>query len=95
MPFALDMVVEMLNTLQANSIGTQTVTFPARALFVAQSEATLTYLLDNSLEMNGTLTIWGTDDIQDVNSLRQAIDSMGRHRIYLDVPEDLANEIGK
>lgn len=85
----------MLNPLQANNIGTQTVTFPARALFVANSEATLTYLLENSQELNSTLTIWGTDDIEDVNSLRDVIDRIGRHRIYLDVPEDLANEIGK
>ena len=88
------MVAEMLNTLNANNIGNQTVTFPARAVFVANSEATLTILLDNSLEMSSTLTIWGTDDIQDVDSLRDTIDRIGRQRIYLDVPEDLANEIG-
>lgn len=89
------MVTEMLNTLQDNNIGNQTVTFPARAIFVANSEATLTFLLDNSPEMGSTLTIWGTDNIEDVDSLRDVMERIGRYRIYLDVPEDLANEIGK
>ena len=42
-----------------------------------------------------TLTIWGTDPVDNVDRLRAVIDSIGRDRIYLDVAEELANEIGR
>lgn len=90
-----DMVAEMLNALQSNNIGSQTVTFPIRALFLVSSEASLSVLLDESAEQSGTLTVWGKDPILDTDSLRDAIDRLGRDRLYLDVPQWLLNEIGK
>ena len=65
------------------------ITYPTRALFLANSQTEMTDLLDGSRDRNATLTIWGKDEIEDADKLRGVIDAIGRDRIYLDVPDKL------
>ena len=84
---------EMLRVLDENNIGTQPVTFPARALFMGDSLAELQYLLAASAAQHATITIWGTDEIEDIGKLRSVIDAIGRDVIYIDVPADLKAQL--
>ncbi len=54
----------MLGIIESNDVGTQPVTFPVRAMFVGNSQEVLEYLLEQAQEQQGTLTMWGTDDIE-------------------------------
>eukprot|EP00095_Tigriopus_kingsejongensis_P003089 maker-scaffold210_size256293-snap-gene-1.22 protein:Tk03089 transcript:maker-scaffold210_size256293-snap-gene-1.22-mRNA-1 annotation:"protein fam151a-like isoform x1" len=87
-------ISEMIQTLASNEVGTLKVTFPVRSKFMAKSEEVFATLLEASLDQSGTLTMWGTDDIPDIAALRGVMDSLGRSRIYMDLPEDLADQLG-
>lgn len=79
--------------MTASEIGNQTVTFPIRAMFMANSEAVLTDLLTQTEAQTATLTMWGTDDIEDIESLKSVLDRIGRQRVYMDLPDDLADQL--
>ena len=84
----------MLQTLRDNGMESQKVTFPVRAIFGGKSVEQLQYLLNQSMEQSGTLTIWGTDDVPNIDELRNMMDIIGRDKIYLDVPKELADQLG-
>lgn len=88
-----DQVQDLLNIMTASEIGNQTVTFPIRAMFMANSEAVLTDLLTQTEAQTATLTMWGTDDIEDIESLKSVLDRIGRQRVYMDLPDDLADQL--
>ena len=72
---------------------TQPVTFPVRAVYLAASVSEIQKLLNET--PNSTITIWGTDqlDENEISSLRHAMDTIGRSKIYLDVPESLKSQL--
>ena len=73
---------------------TQPVTYPVRALYVGASVEEFSYIFQ---EVPGsTLTIWSTlDEFEqsDVDSLRAALNTLGRENIYLDVPKELEERL--
>lgn len=80
----------MLRTLDDYDIGNQPVTFPARSIFVNNSVEQLQYLLLQSLEQRGTLTIWESGgNVPDMEQINDALDVLGRDKVYLDVPEEV------
>ena len=71
------------------------ITFPVRAGIAAQSKFVLHDLLNTINETNAvTLTIWSSaGDSVDVDKLRDLIFSVGLDKVYVDVPEELADKL--
>ena len=83
----------MIQVLRDNNIGTQPVTFPVRTIYMASSLDQMVYLLAESVDNMGTLTMWGTDNVTNIDGTRFVMDMIGRDRIYLDVPEWLKEQL--
>lgn len=94
----VDQMIDAIHRSEMNS-AEHPITFPVRAGIAAQSEDTLTDLLQrvnqNRTESNhATLTIWSSpQDYVDVPLLRQLIASIGYDRVYVDVPADLMAQL--
>ncbi|TRY81224.1 hypothetical protein TCAL_10447 [Tigriopus californicus] len=88
-----EQIQELLDVMNTSGIGNQTVTFPIRTLFMANSEAVLTSLLAQSKAQSATLTMWGTDDIDDTEAVKSVLNRIGRQRVYMDLPDDLADQL--
>uniref|UniRef100_A0A1I8Q766 Menorin-like domain-containing protein n=2 Tax=Stomoxys calcitrans TaxID=35570 RepID=A0A1I8Q766_STOCA len=88
---------DMLDAIHRNNVTAtgQPITFPVRAGIAANSLDALHNLVKSVNSTNeSTLTLWSSqNDYVDVEKLRQLIFSFGFHRVYLDVPEDLANKL--
>lgn len=71
------------------------ITFPVRAGIAAHSKYELQELMETFNETNAvTLTIWSSkDDAVDVDKLRDLIFSVGLDKVYVDVPEELAEQL--
>lgn len=71
------------------------ITFPVRAGIAAQSKFVLQDLMGTFNNTNAvTLTIWSSKgDAVDVDKLRDLIFSVGLDKVYVDVPEDLAEQL--
>lgn len=72
------------------------ITFPVRAGIAAQSKDVLMDLMSTFNETNSpvTLTIWsGNEDAVDVDKLRDLIFSVGLDKVYVDVPQELADQL--
>ena len=69
-------------------------TFPLRAVMAQNSEPAMRRLLD---EINpSTITIWsGAGDVVDAQRMAEAMKAVGLQNVFLDVPEELENEIRK
>jgi len=93
--YSLDQMNAMIQSLITNNyISTnKSITFPIRAIYAAQSQSCLEYLLESTSTslINSTLTIWGTDDItnEELEALKSFIKSIGKHRTYVDTAYDL------
>ncbi|KAG7161241.1 protein FAM151B-like isoform X2 [Homarus americanus] len=84
--YTKEMVEEMSDTLEANSIA-QPITFPIRAAFVGQSLESLEWLVDNIPDCS--VSVWSSpsDDI-DVQALIALRENVGSDTVYFDLPED-------
>ncbi|XP_018058481.1 PREDICTED: protein FAM151B isoform X2 [Atta colombica] len=72
------------------------VTYPVRAGLATNDIDGMKALLKNttSITGNATLTIWSLkDDYVDVAKLSKLIKELGTDKVYLDVPEDLRNQL--
>lgn len=71
------------------------ITFPVRAGIAAHSKYELQELVETFNDTNAvTLTIWSSkDDAVDVDKLRDLIFSVGLDKVYVDVPEELAEQL--
>lgn len=89
---------DMIEAIERNRINetTHSITFPVRAGIAAQSGKSLKKLLDHVSKTNtATLTVWSSPwDAVNVTALREVIKSFGVERVYVDVPDDLYNELG-
>lgn len=83
-------VEEMLTTVARVE---QPITFPVRAVYVADSEEQMKQLVGNNT--NRTLTVWsGADDVVDATKLKSVILDIGKDKVYVDVPKDLMDKLG-
>jgi len=73
------------------------VTYPVRAGLATNDIDGMKALLKNTTSITGgnaTLTIWSLkDDYVDVAKLSKLIKELGTDKVYLDVPEDLRNQL--
>lgn len=84
-------IEEMLTTLAENGVN-KSVTFPVRAGIAAESVSQMQTLLDNITD--ATLTIWSSEgDPVDVTELRTLLKTVGLSRTYIDVPEELEEQL--
>ncbi|XP_008474004.1 uncharacterized protein LOC103511072 [Diaphorina citri] len=83
----------MLKTLNRNKVLTP-VTFPVRAVFATQSIELLQFLIDTS-PLGSSLTIWMSTDSDKVciSKLKDLIRTIGKDRIFLDVPEFIREKL--
>ncbi|KAK4887799.1 hypothetical protein RN001_004070 [Aquatica leii] len=89
--YTQDDINNMIEFVQNNSI-TQLITFPVRAGIAAQSIDQLKKLTENV--HNSTLTLWnGIGDAVDVKNLRVLIKDVGLKRVYVDLPDDLKDQL--
>ncbi|XP_036328348.1 protein FAM151B [Rhagoletis pomonella] len=88
---------EMLVAIKNNNVTTKQhpITFPVRAGIAANSLDQLHGLVAAVNETNeSSITIWSSaNDFVDVQKLRKLIFSFGFDRVYLDVPDDLADQL--
>ncbi|XP_020715972.1 protein FAM151B isoform X1 [Ceratitis capitata] len=88
---------EMLLAIKNNNVTEKQhpITFPVRAGIAANSLDQLHRLVAAVNETNeSSLTIWSSaNDFVDVQKLRKLIFSFGFDRVYLDVPDELANQL--
>lgn len=92
--YTLQQVTDMIDGLKKNGVK-NSITFPVRAGIAAQSIDTLSHLY-NALNSSNliTYTIWSSvNDSVDVEKLRKMIFYFGLDKIYVDVPENLSNEL--
>lgn len=86
----------MISGLKQHGI-TQELTFAVRASLVQNSLAEMSSLLDSSAQFGthlSTLTIWShASDHVDFDKMAVVIKTIGRHRVYLDVPVEQEREI--
>ena len=96
-------VDEMSSVLKSHNLtfesGDRKVTFPVRAALLGGGPETVTsfrYLLELVGPMS-SLTVWSSpgDELKEVKDLSDFIESVGQHRIYLDVPKELEERILK
>lgn len=94
----INQMIDTINGNEMNSIN-YPITFPVRAGIAAHSIDTLTQLLQRMSQNRNdpshvTLTIWSSPhDYVNVPLLRQLIDTIGHHRVYIDVPDSLREEL--
>ena len=71
------------------------ITYPVRAGLATNDIDGMKMLLNNTTSTGGaTLTIWSLkDDYVDVVKLSKLIKELGVDKVYLDVPEDLRNQL--
>lgn len=90
-------VSEMLNVVKENRIdeAASVITFPVRAGITAHSLESLDLLYCSLKETNlVTFTIWSSaKDAVDVESLRKFIFHMGLDKVYVDVPDELKEQL--
>lgn len=99
--YTREQINEMIDAFNRNKVNgnEHPITFPVRAGIAAQSEDTLIDLLQrinqHRNESNSvTLTIWSNpNDYVDVIRLRQLIVAIGYDRAYVDVPNDLMEQL--
>ncbi|XP_011180365.1 protein FAM151B isoform X2 [Zeugodacus cucurbitae] len=88
---------EMLHAIKNNNVTAKQhpITFPVRAGIAANSLEQLHALVAAVNETNeSSLTIWSSaNDFVDVQKLRKLIFSFGFERVYLDVPEELSEQL--
>lgn len=85
----------MTESLNNNMVLVGPVTFAVRAAFAARSVDILTALIKSSTPEATTLTIWSSDenDVVDVEGIKKLIKNVGKHSVYLDVPEEMYGRI--
>ena len=87
---------QMVETLKSNNCLRKKINFPLRAIFAINSLEEIAYLLEKT-GSNSSITIWGEEklDQPQIEKLKCLINKIGSHKIYLDVPEDLRNDVLK
>lgn len=89
--YSNEQIRDMLETIRKNDV-TQTITFPVRAGIAAESLDNMKVLLQNVSD--STLTIWSSEnDAVNVTNLRELIKTVGLDKVYVDVPDDLRNQL--
>lgn len=89
--YTRDDVARMLNALDTHGIN-QTVSFPVRAVFAAESAPEMRELIGNY--SGATLTIWSAEtDSVHVGHLQEMMDAVGLEKIYVDVPRKLREKL--
>ncbi|XP_062549346.1 protein FAM151B isoform X2 [Armigeres subalbatus] len=90
-------VNQMIRVIKENGIDQNgnSITFPVRAGIAANSLKQLMYLYSSLKDSNNvTFTIWSSiNDAVNVINLRKFIFAVGLDKVYIDVPEDLKNQL--
>ncbi|KAG5671258.1 hypothetical protein PVAND_001466 [Polypedilum vanderplanki] len=92
--YTTEQVTNMINGIKNNQVSNP-ITFPVRAGIAAQSIESLSFLYESLNSTNYvTFTIWSSqNDSVNVENLRKMIFHFGLDKIYIDVPEDLHNQL--
>ena len=93
-----NLMISMVETLKSNNcLGKNKINFPLRAIFAINSLEEIIYLLEKTGSTNSSITIWGQENLDQsqIEKLKCLIKKIGSHKIYLDVHEDLRNDILK
>lgn len=94
--YTFENINDMLKTIQDNEIsGSFPITFPVHADIVTNSIESLKYLYEKISERHlTTFTLWSADqDKVDVEKMQAFIELFGVDTIYIDVPDELRNEL--
>lgn len=95
--YTKEQIDEMLKVIQDNKVSEDTpITFAVRALLAINSEDHLQHLIDEVSKTNKdtSFTIWSPAKEQvDAKKLENFIKRFGTTKVYVDVPEDLRNQI--
>ncbi|CRK91686.1 CLUMA_CG005334, isoform A, partial [Clunio marinus] len=92
--YTQEQVDAMINVIKENNITNQ-ITFPVRAGIASQSVTELDHLY-RSLNMTNaiTFTLWSSvNDSVNVEKLRDMIFHFGVDKVYIDIPEELFNQL--
>lgn len=84
----------MIDTLKENKVS-QSITYPVRAGLAANDISAMKTLMEQSSSFgNVTMTIWSSHGDQvDTKKLSELITTIGVDKVYVDVPEDVWNNI--
>jgi len=84
----------MLTVLREEGLIGQRLSFPVRAVMAVRSGKQLEKLLKESGE-KASLTVWQSSesDKTDAKELVSLIETIGRGKVFLDVPEELKKEV--
>lgn len=87
-------VNQMIDGIKRNNVANP-ITFPVRAGIAAQSIAQLDHLYKSLNDSNQvTFTIWSSvNDSVDVKKLKEMIFHFGIDKVYVDVPEELSDQL--
>lgn len=90
-------IQDMISTIKANGVDTvgHTLTFPIRAGIAANSLKQLIDLYCSLKDSNEvTFTIWSSaNDAVNIEQLRELIFTFGLDKVYVDVPDELKNQL--
>ncbi|XP_046828102.1 protein FAM151B isoform X1 [Vespa crabro] len=92
--YTTEQIQKMIETLTENKVS-QSITYPVRAGLVANDISAMKTLLNRSSSFgNVTLTIWSSHGDQvDTKKLSELITTIGVDKVYVDVPEDVWNNL--
>lgn len=84
----------MIDTLKENKVS-QSITYPVRAGLAANDISAMKTLMERSSSFgNVTMTIWSSQGDQvDTKKLSELITTIGVDKVYVDVPEDVWNNL--
>uniref|UniRef100_V5I8P8 Menorin-like domain-containing protein n=1 Tax=Anoplophora glabripennis TaxID=217634 RepID=V5I8P8_ANOGL len=84
-------ISSMTTVIRQNNV-TQNITFPVRAGLAAESLSVMSALITNVT--GSTLTLWSSEgDNVNVTNLRNLIAQIGVGRVFIDIPDDLRNQL--
>lgn len=94
--YSLDCVNDMVQSIQGNNISeTFPITFPVHAELSTKSTESFQFLYEEISKTNPTtFTIWSyAQDKVDAKKLQEFIELFGVDKVYLDIPDELRNEL--
>lgn len=88
-------IADMTAVIRNNNIVNRNITFPVRAGIVANSLHQMTCLFKEiSIRNKCTFTVWSSpNDYVNILKLKQFIFDFGLNRVYLDVPQDIRDQL--
>ncbi|KAL2724186.1 protein FAM151B isoform X2 [Vespula squamosa] len=92
--YTMEQIQKMIDTLTENKVS-QSITYPVRAGLAANDISAMKTLIDRSSSFgNVTMTIWSSHGDQvDTKKLSELIKTIGVDKVYVDVPEDVWNNL--